>query len=120
MGSFSYWSVPKDFAEPMYNYLIYGYNPGSCFTAVIANDFLTAMAHSHPANSVDAFKSLAKWIRNVMPIESYGSNNAVRYWVSLSEADRRTVLENHELIYTSKEEVMLILKDEPSHEPVLY
>lgn len=117
--TFTEWEVPTDFADPIANYLVYGYKPGSCFTAVLANDFFRAIQSSHPANNVDAFKSLAKWICNVMPIESYGSNTAVKYWVALTDKDRRTILENHRLIYTSKEEVMLILKDEHTVKPFL-
>ena len=37
--TFAKWQVPKDFAEPMANYLVYGYSPGGCFTSVLANDF---------------------------------------------------------------------------------
>lgn len=114
------WDVPKDFADPMYNYLVYGFPPGSCFTAVLANDFYTAICSSHPANTVNAFKSLAGWIRDALPIESYGSYLAVEHWLKLAEEDRRRVLENHQLVYTEKEEVLMILKSEPAHELVLY
>jgi hypothetical protein len=38
LKTFELWRVPKDFADPMYNYLVHGYEPGSFFTAVLAND----------------------------------------------------------------------------------
>ena len=114
------WHVPKDFADPMYNYLVYGYSPGSCFTAVLANDFIGAMRSSHPANTVEAFKSLAGWIHDKLPVESYGSYLAVKHWISLEDEDRRRVLEIHRLIYTSKEEVIMTLKSEKTVEPILY
>ena len=41
--TFSKWDVPRDFADPMANYLVYGYEPGGCFTSVLANDFFAAM-----------------------------------------------------------------------------
>ena len=118
--TFADWDVPKDFADPMYNYLVYGYQPGSCFTAVLANDFYSAIRGSHPANTVDAFKALARWIRDALPVESYGSYLAVEHWLKLEEEDRRRVLEIHRLVYTEKEEILMILKSEPTHEPVLY
>ena len=118
--TFADWHVPGDFADPMYNYLVYGYEPGSCFTAVLANDFIGAMCHSHPANTVEAFKSLAKWIRNTLPVESYGSNLAVKHWIQLEDADRRRVLEIHQLVYSEKEEVWMTLKEVPTDEPVLW
>jgi len=120
LETFAHWHVPKDFARPMYDYLIYGHQPGSCFTAVLANDFMGAITRSHPSNSVEEFKSLARWIRDTLPIESYGNNLAVKHWLNLEDKDRRRVLENHQLIYTEKEEIMLILKGETTVEPMLF
>lgn len=109
--TFSNWEVPNDFADPMYNYLVYGYEPGSCFTAVLANDFAASVQHSHPSNSITAFKSLAGWINDAMPVAAYGSYKTVKAWLNLSEEDRRTILEEHDLIYTAKQETWLILHD---------
>ena len=120
LSTFSNWQVPKDFADPMYNYMIFGYSPGSCFTAVLANDFASAIAHSHPANTVEAFKALSGWIRDTMPVESYGSYLAVKHWTGLTDDDRRAVLEYHQLIYTAKQETMLLIKGDCVTEPVLY
>ena len=118
--TFADWHVPKDFADPMYNYLIYGYQPGSFFTAVLSNDFMGAVRHSHPANNIETLKTLVGWMRDILPIESYGSNLAVKHWLNLDDEDRRRVLENHQLIYTEKEEIMLILKGETTVEPMLF
>jgi len=114
------WSVPRDFANPMLNYLVYGYAPGSCFSAVLANDFFTAIRSSHPMNSVEAFKSLAGWILNDFPAEAHGSYQAVNQWCQLYEVARRTILERQGLIYTEKQEVLKILRNEHTVEPVLY
>ena len=118
--TFANWDVPRDFADPMYNYLVYGYQPGSCFTAVLANDFIGAMCSSHTANTVEAFKSLAGWIGDTLPISIYGSYVKVDEWCDMPAAMRRPILENHGLIYTEKEEVWMILKDEKTVEPVLW
>ena len=120
MKTFHRWNVPKDFADPMYNYLVYGYNPGSCFTSVLANDFAGAIARSHPANTIEAFKALTGWMRDTMPNESYSSYEAVDNWCYLKEDERRAVLEKHELIYSEKEETFLLIKGDPVHEPILY
>jgi hypothetical protein len=55
-----------------------------------------------------------------MPQESYGSYENVAKWTELNLEQRRTILENTGLVFTSKEEVIKILKDEPSVEPHLY
>jgi len=120
MQTFAHWKVPKDFAEPFYNYLVYGWTPGSCFTSVLANDFVSAISRSHPSNTINAFKSLVGWMRDTMPTEAYGSYEKVAKWTELNPNQRRIILEQTGLIFTSKEEVIKILKDEPSTEPHLY
>lgn len=120
LDTFAKWGVPRDFVDPMYNYLVYGFEPGSCFTAVLANDFYRAIQSSHPLNTIQAFQSLTGWICECLPVEAYGSYLAVDYWIKLETDDRRRVLENHHLVYSSKQEVMLILKSAPTHEPQFY
>lgn len=120
METFKQWRVPKDFADPMYNYLVFGYYPGSCFTSVLANDFLGAIFRSHPSNTVEAFKALAGWMTDTIPRQAQGSYEAVEDWVKLDDNERRTILLNCGLIYNSEEETWLILQDDPIEEVVLY
>lgn len=114
------WEVPRDFADPVLNYLVYGYEPGSCFTAVLANDFYRAIGSSHPANTVEAFKALAGWIQAHFPKEAYGNYEAVGYWLDLSPVERREILERQGLIYSEAEEIIMTLEAKPTQEPVLY
>ena len=118
--TFSKWDVPRDFADPMANYLVYGYHPGGFFTALLANDFFAAIQSSHPSNTVEALKCLVGWINDCMPTEAYSNYNRVSEWCRLSEGYRRAILEKYELIYTEQEEVMLALRDESTIEPILY
>jgi hypothetical protein len=120
LQTFARWDVPKEFAEPFYNYLVWGFRPGSCFEAVLANDFARAIQRSHPSNTVDAFKALVNWIADTVPEEAQGSYEKIKIWSSIDEEQRRNILEDCMLIYTSKQEVMLILQDEPTTEPALY
>ena len=120
MQTFALWDVPKDFADPMFNYLVHGWTPGSGFTSILANDFISAISRSHPSNTISAYKSLVGWIRDTVPKEAYGSYEKVAKWAELNPEQRRIILEKHNLVFTSKEEVIKILKDEPSHEPHLY
>jgi Txe/YoeB family toxin of Txe-Axe toxin-antitoxin module len=114
LQTFSLWRVERDFADPMYNYLVHGFEPGSCFTGVLANDFFGAITRSHPSNTVEALKSLAKWVQDTVPREARGSYEAVKYWTNLTEDLRRRILEEHRLIYTSEEEVWMTLTDAKS------
>lgn len=117
METFVHWRVDKDFADPMYNYLVYGFSPGSCFTSVLANDFYGAITRSHPANTVEAFKSLAKWIHATVPPMARGSYKSIDDWIRLTSDERRAVLEEARLIHTVEQETWAILKDEPTREP---
>ena len=120
LSTFQSWDVPKDFADPMFNYLVHGYGPGSCFTAVLANDFLSAMAHSHPVNTIEAFKALAGWIRDTVPANARGSYEAVDHWTSMGPEFRRSILESTGLVLTPDNEMWMTLKGEHTTEPVLY
>lgn len=120
LETFHKWDVPKDFADPMYNYLIYGWSPGGCFSSVLANDFAGAISRSHPGNTIEAFKALVGWIDSTVPEEAYGSYEKVKCWGSINPEQRRIILEHNGLIYTAKEEMWLALKSQPAPEPILY
>jgi hypothetical protein len=110
MNSFEYWKVSLEYSMNIYNYLVHGYSPGSFYTAVLANDFTTAMVCSHPGNTEPSLKNLAAWMVNAMPKSAWGSYNQVTAWCDTPEERRREILERHHLIYTPKEEMWLILK----------
>ena len=59
-------------------------------------------------------------MRDSLPEETWGSYTKVDEWCDMTWDLRRPILERCGLIYTEKEEVWLILKDEPTVEPVLY
>jgi hypothetical protein len=120
IGTFAHWAVPKDYADPMYNYLVYSFNPGSFFTAVLANDFAAAIQCSHPANTISALKNLTGWIRDAMPTVAHGSYLAVKEWTNLDHVQRRAALESNGLVYSVEDEMMLVLQGAPTLETVLW
>lgn len=119
MASLQHWRVPRDFAEPMYNYLVHGFEPGGFFKGWYAND-ATSIIRSHPANTVQALKDLTKWMLNCAPDPAWGSHDNVNNWLRMTAEDRRVVLEQYELIYTEAEEIEKVLKDEPTQEPMFW
>jgi hypothetical protein len=115
------WEVPKDHFDPIYNYMIHGLEPGSFFSAVLANDFFKAMQHSHPVNSIAGLKNLAGWIRSTMSYGIFwGSESVVKQWLKLTEVERREQLEALNLIFPEKEEIVMILKDQRTVEPYFH
>ena len=113
------WDVSREYFDPLYNYLVFGFVPGGFWTAVLANDFMSAIQRSHPSNRIEALKSVTGWIEEEFPAVSYGSYQMVRDWLSFTDLQRRSHLEAQGLIYTEQEEIMRGLKGERSQEPVL-
>ncbi len=113
--------VEKDYADPMYDYLVHGLNPGSFFTALLANDCMGALSRSHPANTVPALKNLVIWLMNELPQNvAFGSYEVVDAWTKLSSDERRVVLEQQGLVYSEQDEIVRILKGEEAIEPVFW
>jgi hypothetical protein len=100
-----------DYAGPIYNYLVYGFHPGSFFRALLANDFMSAIAHSHPANSVYELKKLVGWLCNSFPPDVvYGNYEVVESWCRKTDEERYQVLLDAKLVYDKETEMMLILQ----------
>jgi hypothetical protein len=114
------WTVPRDFFEPLHNYLVYGFAPGSFWSAVLANDFMRAVQHSHPSNDISALKNTVGWILNSFPEQSYGDHDRVILWQDLEAIQRRRILESKDMIYTEQEEIMMALQGKKSHEPMMW
>jgi len=115
------WEVPKDYFDPIYNYMIHGYEPGSFFSAVLANDFFLAMQKSHPANNIPSLKNLTGWILSTGGYGIFwGSEEVVQSWLKMTAEERREKLELLRLVIPEKDEIVKILKDEPCREPHMW
>jgi hypothetical protein len=110
--SASRWTVPREYFDPLYNYLVHGFEPGSFWTAVLANDWFHAISSSHPSNTVEHLKMASGWIHNSFPVESYGGYKNIKSWMELAPVDRRIILEACHLIYTEQEEIIKGLRGE--------
>lgn len=118
MLSASRWSVARVYFDPLFNYLVYGFEPGSFWTAVLANDFMRAVEHSHPGNDIPALKHAVGWIQDSFPAVSYGSRGSVDHWCNLSTMERHVILEQHRILLTEQEVMMATLRGEQSYEPM--
>lgn len=121
LNTFALHGVPKEYADPLYNYLVHGFEPGSFWRAVLANDFHRAIMSSHPQNTVPTLKNAVSWLNDTLEHGvAWGDYHAVEHWLKMTPEERRAVLETNRLVYTEKEEVILILKDTPTTEPILW
>ena len=116
----SRWQVPRDYFDPLMNYLIHGFEPGSMWMGVLANDWRGAIQSSHPANTIDALKMATGWIHDTFPEQSFGSYAQIAAWMRLSAHDRRMILEGSGLLLTEQQEIMHTLKGSPVEEHTLY
>lgn len=114
--SAEHWDVPDGYAEVIYNYLVYGLQPGSFFNAVLANDMFEAMIRSHPSNQVQLLAHTMSWL-NSMGLRgvAWGNYDAINNWLKMDEATRRAYLEKAEVIYTEREEILKVLTEGVSH-----
>jgi len=108
--TFAEWHVPQEYAHPLYNYLVYGFQPGGCFTSVLANDWHMAIMRSHPSNTIPAIKAATGWIHSCVPAQARGSYEAVEAWSRLDSEVRRTVLEQAGLVLPSRTETFKALR----------
>lgn len=121
MQSAVQWEVDKEYFDPIYNYLVHGFEPGSFYSALLANDMFRAMASSHPANSVQGLKKLTGWIRSTMGHGIFwGNAEVVQNWLDMSDSQRREKLELLRLVYPEQDEIIKILKDERVVEPHMW
>ena len=107
MVSATRWSVPREYFDPLFNYLVHGFSPGSFWTAAISNDFMGAIRSSHPSNSIPHLKNVVGWIQEDWPDLAWGSYDNYREWMDLEPAQRRSLLESRRLIHTEQEEIMM-------------
>ena len=117
LHSFDLWDVPQEYCQPVRDYLVNGWDPGSFYTAVLANDFMSAVIRCHPSGRIAELRGLAGWILNAMPAAAWGSYDQVRTWLKINDEDRRAVLEQARLIYDTKTEMWLVLKNEETVNP---
>ena len=119
MESATRWTVPREYFDPLFNYLVHGFAPGSFWSAVLANDFMRAMQHSHPSNSIPHLKHVMGWIQDSWPQSAYGDPDTVILWQDLEPIQRRQILEQADLIYSEQQEVMMALQNVRTHEPFM-
>lgn len=101
LNSFEYFDVGNEFMQEMYNYVIKGLPPGSFFTALFANDFVSACKLSHPGNSWDYVQNTGKWLYFEAPAQCWGSYEKVEAWLKLDNETRTKICEDKGLIATA-------------------
>ncbi len=108
--SMANWHVPREWADVMYRYLVHGLEPGSMFTAMLANDARGMIGRSHPGNTIEALKAVSGWIAGVVPDQARDSYPAVHSWCRLQDEQRHAVLVGTGLVLSPHDTTMALLK----------
>ena len=96
-ATFDHHDVPVEMQEAFWNYLAYGWDPGSFGVAILRNDFAGAVLRAHRALTAECFRSIAIWFANVPPPMAFGSDAKIEAWKALTDDERRDIMIEHRL-----------------------
>jgi hypothetical protein len=71
----------QDHIDTIHDYLLHGYEPGSCTRAILENDLAAAVANAD-ASSQRILVDIVKYIYNHLPGEAWGSKAKVDAWMA--------------------------------------
>ena len=83
--------ITMDCQEAIFNYLVYGWEPGGFLTAVMANDLYRAATVADIAN-VDHLAYVAKFVVYALPQACYGNYDQIKNWLQLTDQAREEIL----------------------------
>jgi hypothetical protein len=97
------WS--ENLKESMSNYLFRGLKPGGHLEAMLAQDYERAFFNAD-THSRTVIWATAKWIRDNVPCQAWGSYEAVEFWIRNEEARNAFYTER------SKQKMWTVLKEQ--------
>lgn len=109
-ATFVDYTVPEEMKEAFWNYLAYGFDPGGFGTAIFSNDFLRAVSSAHRMLTSDHLRSIALWVQNYAPADSFGSLDKMYIWQSKTDEARRDIM----IKYRLRPSVIDVLKGVPA------
>lgn len=90
--TFNNYEFPEEMQEAFWNYLAYGWDPGSFGTAILRNNFMDAVARAHRHLTAECFRQMAVWFANVPPPMSFGTDAKIEAWKALTDDERRDIM----------------------------
>lgn len=84
-------SVHEDCRDAIWNYLIYGYEPGGFLSGVFSNRLFKAAASADHVN-MQRLGYVAKFVMLYLPSACNGSPEQMKVWMALSMQDREKIL----------------------------
>jgi hypothetical protein len=84
--------------DAIVNYLLFGFEPGSFTTGLLANDLYRAIGSAHPG-VLDNLKEIVTWVNNVLPSHCYGDYDTVTEWLQDANGIRSSYVREVEKRY---------------------
>lgn len=105
-------NVHEDCRHALFNWLVFGWEPGGFLTAVLTNDLWRAAAVADTENT-KRLAYVTKFVMHAVPLTARGTLETMRKWHNLSDRERETVLIEARLLPTLFE----VIKD-PLNDPL--
>ena len=106
----SWGNIHLDCQEAIFNYLVYGWEPGGFLTAVMANDLHRAATVADVEN-VKRLAHVARFVVYALPHGCYGNYDQVKTWLRLTDQAREEILVAAQLLPDTFELIRLIAED---------
>ena len=107
----SWGNIHLDCQEAIFNYLVYGWEPGGFLTAVMANDLLRAATVADVEN-VKRLAHVARFVVYALPHGCYGNYDQVKSWCRLTDEEREAVLVTADLLPDTFELIRLMSEEQ--------
>jgi hypothetical protein len=108
----------NDAGGVLVDYLIRGFEPGSFYYFMFANDMFAAVGHAHPSISMAHLKQLVGFMKYHFPEGmAWGSNTAVDRWLDMTDDERFEKLRERGLWLTEAQEMWAALQGIQYHDP---
>lgn len=90
-------SITQECQESLYNYLVYGFEPGGFLTGVLTNDLYRATLSADFENR-KRILHYVRLMRDYFPAECFGSPGKMSRWRRRNNASRERILQDCRLL----------------------
>ena len=106
----SWGNIHLDCQEAIFNYLVYGWEPGGFLTAVMANDLYRAATVADVEN-IKRLAHVARFVVYALPHGCYGNYDQVKTWLRLTDQAREEILVAAQLLPDTFELIRFMSED---------
>lgn len=110
-------NVHEDCRDAIFNYLVYGYEPGGFLTAVLCNDLYRAATVCDFENA-KRLTEVARFVIQALPGACYGNREIMAEWMAKTNEEREQILIKGKLLPDTFELIKFVSAEGPLTDPV--